>query len=131
MKKVVLLAVVCLLSCLPLTAQSAKVTRRLVVKSNAVTTGTQHEVDLAWTPSEGGDTFNIYRGTASGAETPLSTGDSASLYTDQNVTSGTTYWYYVTEVSPAGEESKGSNEVQAVIPTQPAPPSGLTVVKVQ
>jgi autotransporter-associated beta strand protein len=62
----------------------------------------------------GAKSFNVYRGTASGAETLLASGVSGSPYIDATVVSGTTYYYYVTavnaNVAPLPSESDPSNE---------------------
>jgi fibronectin type 3 domain-containing protein len=42
--------------------------------------------------------------------------DSATSFTDNNVTPGQTYYYVATEVDSAGAESAYSSEVSATIP---------------
>lgn len=82
-------------------------------------TGT-HSVQLSWgASSTSGVTYNVYRGTASGAEgaTPINPGSVSGLnFTDTSVTSGVTYFYVVKAVNSGGT-STASNEVQAAIPT--------------
>jgi Abnormal spindle-like microcephaly-assoc'd, ASPM-SPD-2-Hydin/Protein of unknown function (DUF1573) len=81
-------------------------------------TGT-HSVQLSWgASSTGGVTYNVYRGTASGAEgtTPINPNSiSGTSFTDGNVASGTIYFYVVKAVNSGGT-STASNEVQAPIP---------------
>ena len=47
--------------------------------------------------------YNIYRGTASGAETLLTQVGNVTSYTDSTVTNGTTYFYEVSAVNAVGE----------------------------
>jgi fibronectin type 3 domain-containing protein len=65
--------------------------------------------------------YNIYRGECQGCESRY---DSILLftdYTDDGVTNGVTYWYYVTAVNAFGE-SDPSNEVSATPGGPPPPP---------
>ena len=74
------------------------------------------QVVLNWTSpaNNGGDPvtgYNIYQGTSSGAETILtSTSTTATMFTSTGLTNGTTYYFKITAVSPAGE-GPFSNEV--------------------
>jgi hypothetical protein len=92
--------------------------------SNEPLSGTGiHGVSLSWTAStsSGVEGYNVYRGTGSGGEstTPLnSTPITATTYTDENVTAGTTYYYVVTAVATGGTtQSVDSNEASATVPT--------------
>jgi hypothetical protein len=62
--------------------------------------------------------YNVFRGNVSGG--PYAQINSAldpnTLYEDNNVTSGKTYYYVTTAVNSSGEQSTYSNEVQAIIP---------------
>lgn len=82
-------------------------------------------VSLTWTPSAGIVTsYNVMRGTASGAEILLTTSTAAN-YTDSSVVEGTTYFYVVSAVNAAGT-SGASNEVSVSIPlTAPSAPTNL------
>ena len=79
-----------------------------------------HSVDLNWDPSAGNGVvgYNVYRGGASGGPYSMinSTLDASTVYTDNNVTSGQTYYYVATAVDESGNESSYSNQAQAVIP---------------
>jgi fibronectin type 3 domain-containing protein len=79
-----------------------------------------HSVMLSWGASTtAGAGYNIYRGTASGAEgaTPLNLSAlSATSFSDVNVTSGQSYYYVVQAVNANGT-SGNSNEVQVSVPT--------------
>ncbi|HTZ73232.1 MAG TPA: choice-of-anchor D domain-containing protein, partial [Candidatus Aquilonibacter sp.] len=81
-------------------------------------TGT-HWVQLSWSPSStSGVTYNVYRGTSSGAEssTPLNPSSiSGTSYSDSQVTPGQTYYYTVKAVDSGGA-SAPSNEASAAIP---------------
>jgi hypothetical protein len=70
-------------------------------------------ISLSWQSSDTGATYNLYRGTAPGAETLYATGLTSTSANDMNVNSGVTYYYYVTAVGPGGIESAPSNEASA------------------
>jgi hypothetical protein len=91
---------------------------------SATLTGTSiHDVILTWTASTSSWVagYNVYRGTASGAEstTPVnSTIVTGTTYVDTAVTAGTKYYYVVTAVAANGAiESGNSNEASATVPT--------------
>jgi fibronectin type 3 domain-containing protein len=132
MKEAVILALLSLCSTFPIYAQSAKVERRksLATVGLTVTQGTQHQVSLVWNSTCTSCTFTVYRGTTSGGETGLLAGITTTVFTDTGVTNGTTDYYYVT-ATQNGEESGGSNEVNATIPSNPVAPTGLVVTSVK
>jgi fibronectin type 3 domain-containing protein len=72
------------------------------------------QVNLSWTASAGAATYNVYRGTAAGAEsaTPIATGITATTYTNTGLTNGTTYYYKATAVNSSGTSAM-SNEASA------------------
>ncbi|MFD0327471.1 PKD domain-containing protein [Streptacidiphilus monticola] len=80
------------------------------------------QVSLSWTPpaSNGGEnitSYKVYRGTASGGETLLTSGGCSGLgavtsCTDTGLTAGQTYYYTVTAVNGVGEGAAG-NEASA------------------
>ena len=72
------------------------------------------QVTLAWTASPGAISYNIYRGTAPGAEVsqPIASGVTGVNYIDNGLRSGFTYFYKITAVSKGGE-SAASAEVAA------------------
>ncbi len=87
-------------------------------------------VGLTWTAVSGAASYDVYRGTATGAlstKTTVTTGIAGTSYDDATAANGTTYYYEVTAVN-AGGESGGSNEAtatpQANLP--PAVPTGFT-----
>jgi hypothetical protein len=64
------------------------------------------EIDLAWAAPWGTVTsYNVYRGTALGAEsaTPVATGLTGTTFADTSLTSGTKYWYEVAAVNATGQ----------------------------
>ncbi len=78
----------------------------------------QHTVALSWQASTSTVSgYRVYRSTASGAGfSPLGSTISALSYSDATVSNGSTYYYVVTAVDAAGNESPNSNQVTAVIP---------------
>lgn len=87
------------------------------------------KIRWSWVPGSGvaPDSYKLYRGTASGAETLYVSNITSTFYDDAAVTIGTTYWGYVTEVR-GGLESAASNEVSIIAITQPAPDAPLAPV---
>jgi fibronectin type 3 domain-containing protein len=86
-------------------------------RSPAATAGTA-KVSLRWSaPSSNGGAsvtnYRIYRSTASGQETLLTTIGSTTSFADTAVTRGTRYYYKITAVTPLGEGA-GSIEVSAI-----------------
>jgi Abnormal spindle-like microcephaly-assoc'd, ASPM-SPD-2-Hydin len=77
-----------------------------------------HSVDLNWNSSTGAVSYNIYRklSTDSGYS-QISSFDTTTAFTDNNVTAGQTYDYVVTAVDGNSQESGYSNMAQAIIPT--------------
>jgi hypothetical protein len=79
-----------------------------------------HSADLTWDPSQ--DIvigYNVYRGAKTGGPysqiNPVL--DALTSFTDSTVQGGTTYYFVVTAVNAAYQESAPSNEVKVVIPT--------------
>ena len=73
------------------------------------------QVGLSWSPVSDASSYNIYRGTSPGGEatTPIATAVTGTTFTDNGVTTGTTYYYEVTAVNVAGESTR-SNEASAM-----------------
>ena len=82
---------------------------------------------LTWTAVTGATSYNVYRGTATGAEsnTALATGITAVTFTDAGLTNGTTYYYKVATVAPSGTSLKSTEAFAA--PTAP----GLLLTQAQ
>ncbi len=75
------------------------------------------QISLSWQNSSNNGyspitNYKIYRSTSSGTETLLATLGNVNSYTDNSVTIGQIYYYYITYVSNFGE-SATSNEVSA------------------
>jgi fibronectin type 3 domain-containing protein len=83
------------------------------------------QVALAWSASAGAASYNVYRSTASGSESVLQSGITATTYTDTTVSNGTTYYYKVAAVNTAGA-SPLSSEVSAT--PEPNATSTLTPI---
>ena len=84
---------------------------------NLKTTAGDAQVTLSWSAplSDGGSaitSYDVYKGSASGAETLYATTGNVLAYTDIAVANGQTYYYKVTAVNSAGE-SEPSNEASA------------------
>jgi fibronectin type 3 domain-containing protein len=86
------------------------------------------QVSLSWTASTGATSYNVYRGTSAGGEspTPIATSVTATSYLNTGLTNGTTYYYKVAAVNSAGTSAL-SAEVSATPKVSPPPaPTGLT-----
>jgi len=62
-------------------------------------------VNLSWTAGSGATSYNLYRAAESGGESsiaPFITGITGTTYTDNNLNSGTTYYYQVVAVNGSG-----------------------------
>jgi hypothetical protein len=76
-------------------------------------TGEVGQVALAWSAVPGATSYDIGRSTTGGSPyTNLASGVTGAIYTDTNVTDGTTY-YYVVSALENGCESANSAEVNA------------------
>jgi hypothetical protein len=77
-----------------------------------------HSVNLSWNAETSVAGYNLYRSTQqSGPFTKLNPSlETATVYSDSNVTSGQTYYYAATAVDSNGVESTYSNIAQATIP---------------
>jgi len=91
-------------------------------------------IDLSWSASSdnvGVTGYKVYRGTAPGVYgTPVTLLASTQSYTDPAATPGTRYYYALTAVDAAGNESPKSAEVSAVSADNvaPAAPTGLAAL---
>ena len=93
----------------------------LTVNPIVTTPGTPvpHSVFLSWKSSTDPKTvsYSVYRSTVlEGSYGLLASAIGTAAYSDQSVQSGTTYYYVVTAVDDAGQESAYSNETRATIP---------------
>jgi fibronectin type 3 domain-containing protein len=86
------------------------------------------QVSLSWNASSGATSYNVYRGTSAGGEspTPIATGIVATAYTNTGLANDMTYYYKVAAVNSAGTSAK-SNEASATPQAGGLPPpTGLT-----
>jgi subtilase family serine protease len=81
-------------------------------------------INLSWTASPNATGYDIYEGTASGAEagSPVQTAISGTTATVTGLQAGQTYYFYVTAVTASGQ-SLPSNEANATL--VPAAPTGV------
>jgi hypothetical protein len=100
------------------TAQSIANTSSSASTYVTVTQPVQHSVSLSWSDTASVAGYNVYRGTQStGPFVKINASlDTATVYTDNSVTSGQTYYYATTAVGTSGAESAYSNVAQATIP---------------
>jgi HYDIN/CFA65/VesB family protein/centrosomal CEP192-like protein len=96
------------------TASNSPATVKL---SGSGASATVPTVNLSWTPSSSTYTgFDIYRSTASGGPYTMISSSLTPAFTDNNVTSGQTYYYVVTEIDATGNQSTYSNQATAAVP---------------
>ena len=100
------------------------VTTLTVAPTALAATAAADSVALSWTAPAGAVAYNVYRGTAAGAETLLKAGVTSTSYTDTTAVKGTRY-YVVTAVNgnlaPLAAESVPSSEVFFVPPLASVP----------
>jgi fibronectin type 3 domain-containing protein len=90
--------------------------------TDVTATANSQQIALSWSASTNASSYNIYRGTAPGAEstTPLANVTNTS-YIDTTAQAGTTYYYTITAVNSTGA-SNLSTEVSAEIQLAQQPP---------
>ena len=73
-------------------------------------------VDLAWNSVSGSAGYNVYRSPVSGGGWVKANSSTVSgtTFSDSNLRNAQTYYYVVTSLDAAGNESKNSNEVSAL-----------------
>jgi hypothetical protein len=87
--------------------------------ANLTAVATNARVALTWSPSVSATSYNVKRSTVSGGAYPiLTSGVTATNYSDTQVVNGTTYYYVVSATNSSGE-SANSAEVSAT-PQAPA-----------
>jgi hypothetical protein len=82
------------------------------------------EVAIAWSTEPNATSYNIYWSTTAGANTTTSNvirGITGPPYVQTGLTNGTTYYYLVTSVSPAGESAALTSQESATPALSPAP----------
>ena len=81
---------------------------------NLAATAGNHQVALQWTASSGAASYRVYRSRLSGAGYDYVGSATAPAFTDTTVDNGVLYYYVVTALDSAGNESGWSNEANAV-----------------
>jgi hypothetical protein len=96
------------------------------VPASLVAQGGITQIALTWGASSGAASYNVYRGTAPGAEgaTAIATGITATTFTDLNLTAGSTFYYKISAVNGLGESGKSSESSATVV----QPPAHIVVV---
>jgi fibronectin type 3 domain-containing protein len=98
--------------------QTFTVTLALAAPQHLTAVAGQKKITLTWKAGAAGNLlrYRIYRSTVSPAATKLdSLAASTTKYVDGNVSAGTTYYYRITAVNQALQESPFSNEVNAIL----------------
>lgn len=74
-------------------------------------------ISISWEPSAGATSYNIYRGTAAGAEggTPVATTTGTS-YRDANLSSTPVYFYEISAVNSTGESARSDEDASKTPP---------------
>jgi len=101
-------------------SNEAKATTPLDVPTNLNAGAGNGQIGLTWAASSNATSYNVYRGTSTGAEsaTPIATGVGSPTYTDTGLTNGTTYYYTVKAVTAAATSAASSeaSATPAVLP---------------
>ncbi|MBT2595494.1 choice-of-anchor D domain-containing protein [Arthrobacter sp. ISL-72] len=114
-------------------------TEAAIAPTQLLTEGRAGSVDLIWTASQSSDVagYRVYRGTGDGVDlqsAPLTGKDDlvATSFSDETAQPDVAYYYSVTAVDTAGNESAPSNEAAAVTEagdaTAPDAPTSLAAV---
>lgn len=73
------------------------------------------EIELSWSTSTHAESYNVHRSASNGGPyTTLATEVTSTSYTDSGLATGSTYYYVVTAVNPAGE-SGNSNQIASTV----------------
>jgi hypothetical protein len=86
--------------------------------TTATTTAAQHSVTLNWhaSSSTGVTGYRVYRSTISGGYYSWLATAAGLTYIDTAVQSAATYYYVLSAINSAGQQSTYSNQVRAVVP---------------
>jgi uncharacterized protein (DUF1800 family)/fibronectin type 3 domain-containing protein len=73
-------------------------------------TGGNGLITVKWAVAPGATTYNVYRGSAAGAQspTPLASGLSLPAFVDTSISNGPSYYYKVTAVNTSGESPRSA-----------------------
>lgn len=109
-----------------LSAPSAQATATTVLAEPTgvvATAVSSSEIDLSWTAVSGATSYTVQRSNASGGPYITAGSNTVTSLADTGLNPGTTYFYVVEAVNPAGPSAR-STQVSTI--TVPAAPSGLT-----
>ncbi|HXP16710.1 MAG TPA: hypothetical protein VN868_06380 [Terriglobales bacterium] len=101
------------------TVNGGGATKTVTVSLTLTSAAAQHSVALSWTASSASNpvSYKMYRSTATGASDGLlASAVSGTAYTNRTVQPGTVYYYAVTTVNSAGQESAFSNHIRVTVP---------------
>jgi Glycoside hydrolase family 44/PA14 domain/Fibronectin type III domain len=88
------------------------------------------QVTLSWAAVGGAASYQVYRGTASGAEALVRSGVAGTTFTDVGLANGTTYYYRVSAVNAAGEGPLSAEVSATPQVAAPAAPTNLAATAV-
>jgi len=80
------------------------------------------KISLSWTPGAGNVSFNVYRGTTKGGPYQKGPNVATPQFDDTTGLTPGDFFYVVTGLDAAGNESAFSNEAMANVPQPPPPP---------
>jgi hypothetical protein len=106
-----------LLGTLVISSNATNSLSAIALSGTGISASTSHSVSLFWNSSAAAG-YNVYVGQASGGPyRKINSGEIQSTgYTDPSVESGQTYYYVVTALNSANQESGYSSEVSVAIP---------------
>lgn len=78
---------------------------------------------LRWALVPGATSYDVWRGTASGAETLLAAAQAGPTYSDTSLTANTPYYYYIVTNNVYGPSSPSAEVIGLVLPSAPTSPS--------
>jgi fibronectin type 3 domain-containing protein len=98
-------------------AQTAAAAVPAAPASDELTANSNSSITITWPASSGATSYNLYRGTTSGAEgsTPIAT-TTQTTYTDENLSSTPVYFYQITAVNSAGESARTPEDASKTPP---------------
>src|ERR1017187_4889728 len=96
----------------------------------ALVTHAQSSVTLAWDASDPTYTYKIYYGSATATYTNTVAAGTNLKAVATHLSLRTTYYFVATPTDTNKLESAFSNEISAVIPSKPTPPTGLKATAV-
>jgi len=95
--------------------------------ANLTATPGNTQITLNWTAGAGANSYNIYRGTSAGGEspTPIATGVIGTSYTNTGLINGAPYYYYAISINGGGVSAHSNEAGTKPQPPIPAAPTNL------